>query len=113
MVEDKELPKLKTLYDELWRDARTMIKDMNRSIKSVWLVSFWMFWGAFMQFLSAHQVYMKIVQGSTRTLDYFYLVTISIGVVIMVGGGIWTQRSYKELKNRYASLIEMEKRLED
>jgi hypothetical protein len=30
--EDKELPQLKALYDELWSDARTMIKDMNKSI---------------------------------------------------------------------------------
>ncbi len=30
--EDKELPELKELYYELWSDARTMIKDMKRSI---------------------------------------------------------------------------------
>ena len=30
--EDKELPQLKALYDELWNDARTIIKDMNKSI---------------------------------------------------------------------------------
>jgi len=31
-LEDEELAQLKTVYDELWRDARTMIKDMNRTI---------------------------------------------------------------------------------
>jgi hypothetical protein len=31
----------------------------------------------------------------------------------MVVAGIWTLRSYNELKNRYARLIELEKRLED
>jgi hypothetical protein len=30
--EDNELAELKELYDELWNDGRTMIKDMNRSI---------------------------------------------------------------------------------
>jgi hypothetical protein len=29
--ENKELPQLKTLYDELWSDARTMIKDMKKA----------------------------------------------------------------------------------
>lgn len=28
--EDKELPELKALYDELWSDARTVIKDMKK-----------------------------------------------------------------------------------
>jgi hypothetical protein len=112
-MEDESLTQLKMVYDELWRDARTMIKDMNRTIKSVFLVSFFMFWGAGMQFLSAHQVYMKILGGSTRVLDYFYLTAISLGVIIMVVAGIWTLRSYNELKNRYARLIELEKRLED
>lgn len=112
-MEDESLAQLKTVYDELWLDARTMIKDLNRSIKSVFLVSFLMFWGAGMQFLSAHQVYMKIIGGSTRALDYFYLVSISLGVVIMVIGGMWIMREYNELKNRYARVIELEKSLED
>ena len=31
-MEDEELTQLKILYDELWHDARSMIKDMTRSI---------------------------------------------------------------------------------
>ena len=112
-LDDEELAQLKTVYDELWRDARTMIKDMNRTIKSVFFQSWFMFVLAVMQFLSAHQVYMDIVRGSTRARDYFYLVTISLGVVVMVVAGIWTLRGYNELKNRYARVIELEKRLED
>ncbi len=111
-MENGELTQLKTVYDELWRDARTMVRDMNRSIKSVFLVGFFMLWGAFMQFLSAHQVYMKILGGSTRWLDQFYLYGISLGVVVMVVGGIVTLRSYYELKKRYARLSELEKTLE-
>jgi hypothetical protein len=56
---------------------------------------------------------MKILGGSTRALDYFYLVAISLGVVIMIVGGIGTLRGYNELKARYARVIELEKRLED
>jgi hypothetical protein len=112
-MENEKLSDLKTVYDELWRDARTMVKDMNRTIKSVFFLGFMMIVFAGMQFLSAHQVYMKILGGSTRALDYFYLVAISLGVVIMIVGGIWTLLSYNELKNRYARVIEMEKRNED
>lgn len=109
---DEELAQLKTVYDELWSDARTMVKDMNRSIRSVYLSGFFMLLMACMQALSAHQVYMKILGGSTRWLDQFYLYAISLGVVVMVVGGIYTLRAYYELKNRYARLSELEKTLE-
>jgi hypothetical protein len=56
---------------------------------------------------------MKILGGSTRWLDQFYLYTISLGVVVMVAGGIWALRAYNELKKRYARLSELEKTLED
>jgi len=103
---------LKTVYDELWSDARTMVKDMNRSIRSVYLSGFFMLLMACMQALSAHQVYMKIIEGSTRWLDQFYLYAISLGVIVMAIGGIYTLRTYNELKNRYARLAELEKTLE-
>ncbi len=112
-MENDELTKLKVVYDELWRDARTMVRDMNRTIRSVFLVGFFMLWGAVMQSLSAHQIYMKILGGSTRWLNQFYLYTISLGVVVMIVGGIVTLRSYRELKKRYARLSELEKTLED
>ncbi len=109
---DEELAQLKTVYDELWSDARTMVKDMNRSIRSVYLSGFFMLLMAAMQALSAHQVYMKIIEGSTRWLDQFYLYSISLGVIVMAIGGIYTLRTYNELKNRYARLAELEKTLE-
>jgi hypothetical protein len=112
-MENGELAQLKTVYDELWRDAKTMVRDMNRSIKSVYLSGFFMLLMACMQALSAHQVYMKILGGSTMWLDYFYLYAISLGVIVMIVGGVWTLRSYNELKKRYANLIDLEKTLEE
>jgi len=112
-MENGELTQLKVVYDELWRDARTMVRDMNRTIQSVYLAGIFMLATAGMQALSAHQVYMKILEGSTRWLDQFYLYAISLGVVVMVVGGIVTLRSYSELKKRYARLSELEKTLED
>jgi hypothetical protein len=112
-MENGELTQLKVVYDELWRDAKTMVRDMNRSIKSVYLSGFFMLLMACMQLLSAHQVYMKILGGSTRWLDQFYLYTISLGVIVMAVGGIWTLRSYNVLKKRYVRLSELEKTLGD
>ena len=109
----EDLTPLKELYDELWRDAKTLVRDMNRTIKSVYLSGFFMLCMAGLQSLSAHQLYMKIIGGSTRWLDYFYLYSISLGVVVMIVGGLYTLRAYNELKERYARLIEVEKTLED
>jgi hypothetical protein len=112
-MENGELAQLKAVYDELWRDARTMVRDMNRSIRSVYLSGFFMLMMSLMQALSAHQVYMKILEGSTRWLDQFYLYSISLGVVVLAVGGIYTLRAYYELKRRYERLSELEKTLED
>ena len=112
-MENGELAQLKTVYDELWRDASTMVRDMNRMIQSVYLAGIFMLATAGMQALSAHQIYMKILEGSTRWLDQFYLYAISLGVIIMIVGGLTTLRSYNELKKRYARLSELEKTLED
>ncbi len=112
-MEEDELIQLKTVYDELWQDAKTMIKDVTRSIKAVFFVGYMMLVIAFLQFFSAHQIYMKIVEGSTRMLDYFYLITISVGVVILIVGGIWSIRGYYKLKNRYKRIIQLEKKIGD
>jgi hypothetical protein len=112
-LENGELTQLKVVYEELWRDARTLVIDMSRMIKSVYLSGLFMLVTAGLQALSAHQLYMKILGGSTRWLDQFYFYAISLGVIVMIVGGVSALRSYNELKNRYARLSELEKTLED
>jgi predicted membrane channel-forming protein YqfA (hemolysin III family) len=112
-MENDELTQLKTIYDELWRDAKTMIKDVTRSISAVFFVGIMMFVIAIFLLLSAHQTYMTIVGGSTRTLDYFYLIAESLGVVIMIVAGILFEREYYKLKNRYRRIIQLEKTIGD
>ena len=112
-MENGELAQLKVVYEELWRDASTLVRDMNRMIKSVHLAGFFMFVTAGLQALSAHQLYMKIIGGSTRWLDQFYFYAISLGVIIMIVGGLTTMRTHNELKTRYARLSELEKTLEE
>jgi hypothetical protein len=112
-MENDELPQLKTVYDELWSDAKTMIKDVTGTIKVVYSYSALMFVIAILMFLSAHQTYMKIILGSTRTLDYFYLAAESFFMIIMIVAGIWCVRWYNKLKNRYSRIIQLEKTFED
>ncbi len=112
-MEDENLTQLKTIYDELWSDAKTMIKDMNRSITVVFLFGLTMFAIAPMNFGTVVQMYARITGGSTRWLDYFYLISTSFGSVVSVVAGVAMIRWYYKLRNRYVKLIQLEKTIED
>jgi hypothetical protein len=112
-MEDEKLIQLKTVYDELWSDARTMIKDMNRSITVVFLFGLIIFATAAMNLGTVVEMYARITAGSTRWLDYFYLIATSFGVLVSLVAGVSMMRWYYKLKNRYVKLIQLEKTLED
>jgi hypothetical protein len=112
-MENKELAQLKTVYDELWSDAKTMIKDMNRSITMVFLFGLTMFAIVPIEMGTSIEMYSKVASGSARALDYLYLAAGAVGSVVMVVAGVMMIRWYYKLKNRYAKLIQLEKTIED
>jgi hypothetical protein len=59
------------------------------------------------------EMYARITAGSTRWLDYFYLIGTSFGMVISAVAGVGMIRWYSKLKNRYVKLLQLEKTLED
>ncbi len=113
MVTDevKELPQLKALYDELWSDARNMIKDMNKSI------AVYLFAGLFSLIFSVLLIgngisnWNRIFSGDSSTLTYVYVAAETFGSVAYVIYGITLLRGYRKLKSRYSKLIKMEKSL--
>jgi hypothetical protein len=111
--EMEDLTPLKNLYDELWRDARTMIKDMNKGIKSVFFFGLVMFALVPIELGTAIDMYARYSTGSTRWLDYLYLGGGAIGSVVCLLAGVTYMRFYFKLKRRYANLIELEKTLEE
>jgi membrane protein YqaA with SNARE-associated domain len=112
-MEDEKIAQLKTVYDELWSDAKTMIKDMNNNITVVFLFGLAMLAIAPMELGTVVQMYARITAGSTRWLDYFYLIATSFGSVISAVAGVAMIRWYYKLKNRYARVIQLEKTFED
>jgi len=112
-MENSELARLKTVYDELWSDAKTMIKDMNRNITMVFLFGVTLFAIFPISMGTAIEMYSKIPSGTARALDYFYLVGTAFGSVLTVMAGVMMLRWYYKLKNRYAKLIQLEKTIED
>jgi len=109
--EDEELPQLKALYDELWSDARTMIKDMNKSIFVYLFAGFLTLVFSTIMIGTAISNWNKILSGSASTLTYFYVTAETFGSVAYVIFGITLLYWYRKLKNRYSKLIKMEKSL--
>ena len=110
---DKELPELKALYDELWSDARTMIKDMKRSVSIYLFAGFITFFFSVIMIGTAISDWNKILSGSASTLTYFYATVETLGAVFYVAFGVVLLYWYNKLKNRYANLIRLEKTIED
>jgi membrane protein YqaA with SNARE-associated domain len=110
---DEELSELKKVYDELWRDAKTLIKDMNSNITTVFLFGITMLALSMIEFGTAIKMYSRIAAGSTEALDFFYLVATAFGSIISAIAGVMMLRWYSKLKNRYAKLIQLEKTIED
>ena len=111
--EENELPELKAVYDELWSDARTLIKDMKRSIH------IYSFTGFITLVLSAIMIgtaisdWNKILSGDIGTFTYLYAIAGTLGSVIYVPFGVLLLYWYNKLKNRYARLIQLEKTIRD
>ncbi|UCG45481.1 MAG: hypothetical protein JSV58_01490 [Candidatus Bathyarchaeota archaeon] len=111
--EEKELPKLKALYDELWSDARTMIKDMRRSIFVYLLAGLVTLAFSAIMIGTAISDWNKILTGGASTLTYFYAIVETPGAIFYVAFGILLLYWHSKLKNRYSRLVEIEKELGD
>ena len=109
--ENKELPQLKALYDELWSDARTMIKDMNKSIFVYLFAGFLSLVFSTIMIGSGISNWNKIFSGDASTLTYVYVVAETFGSFAYIIFGIILLHWYRKLKGRYSKLIKMEKSL--
>ena len=109
--EDKELLQLKALYDELWSDARTMIKDMNKSIYVYLFAGFLSLVFSTIMIGSGIANWNKIFSGDAGTLTYVYVIAETFGSVVYVIFGVTLLYWYRKLKGRYSKLVRMEESL--
>ena len=112
-MEDEELAQLKTVYDELWSDARTMIKDMKRSIYVYLFTGFVTLAFSVIMIGTAISDWNKIISGGASTLTYFYAIVETPGAVFYVAFGVALLYWFNKLRKRYERLILLEKTLED
>jgi hypothetical protein len=111
-MENEELAQLKTVYDELWSDAKTMIKDMKKSIYLYLFAGFITLVFSVIMIGTAISDWNKILLGGASTLTYFYAIVETPGAVFYVAFGVVLLYWYYKLKNRYAKLIQLEKTIE-
>lgn len=111
--EDNELPELKELYDELWSDGRTLIKDMNRSIHVYLFAGFVTLAFSAIIIGTAISDLNKIFTGIAADLTYFYVIMEIPGAVLYVAFGVFLIYWYIKLKNRYSRLINLERTIKD
>jgi hypothetical protein len=111
--EDKELPQLRAVYDELWSNARTMIKDMRRSIFVYLFTGFITLAFSVIMIGTAISDWSKILSGGASTLTYFYAIVETPGAVFYVAFGVLLLYWYNKLRKRYSKLVEIEKQLGD
>lgn len=113
MQNEEEMPKLRELYDELWRDAKTMIRDMKEGI------SMYKFSGIFICLFAFFAVWLTligtltIIAGGADLTSYFHAFFGIFATVFFVLFGLRLIRFYYKLKERYAKLLEMEKKIGD
>lgn len=106
---DEELGDLKALYDDLWKDARTLVADMNRSIQMYLFAGLLMLVLGLITLCYAAVSLQRIYSGSPTPADYAAAIGETFGGLLMVIVGPLLIRWYYRLKSRYAHLASIEK----
>jgi hypothetical protein len=111
--EDNELSRLKTLYDELWSDAKTMIKDMRNSI-SIYLYSGLVTLLVSIFGITSAVVYFSVIlSGSANFMTWLLAIVETIAAILTIAFGAKLILWYRRLKKRYSRLVKMEKDIRD
>ncbi len=107
--EDQELKELKSLYDDMWKDARTMIIDMNRSIKVYFIAGMLLLFFGIWNIGVVGPMWQNIASGNAGLLDIIFAIMATFGIACMIIFGALLLYWYNQLRTRYARLIRMEK----
>jgi len=107
MSEDDEMSTLKDLYDELWNDAKNLIKDMTGSI------SLYKYSGLLLLGLNIYPIYHLFMWAFVFPRIFlkdeiiFGMFSYLFAIVILTFFGFKLLRTYLKLKKRYSKLWKM------
>ena len=111
--EEEELPQLKKIYDELWVDARSMIKDMSWSLDIYLISSIFIFCFGIATIFVAIAILMIPQAMAVIWLSPFIFILTFICGVCQIGFSVILLYWYSKLKSRYNRVIQQELTLGD
>lgn len=111
--ENEELSELKTLYDELWSDAKTLFKDMNRSIAMYLYAGFMTILLSVFAALLAVTYLSALFSGISTPIVWFYSILETLSAVVTLAFGAKLLSWYLRLKTKYRKVIQMGENLRD
>lgn len=109
----EELSSLKTLYDELWSDAKTMIKDMKKSIAVYQYAGYVTIVVAIAALFSAAPYFTIAFFGAGNFWVWLFAIWEIVAAVVILSFAAKLLIWYRKLKKRYSKLIQLEKDLGD
>jgi Na+/melibiose symporter-like transporter len=108
---NKELPELKTIYDELWSDARTLAKDLKKSIAVYLYAAYVTLIIAFSSLLNAIPFFIQIGLGKANLFSWAVVLINVVCVAIVLGFAAKLFSWHRHLVMKYSKLIEMERKI--
>jgi len=111
--DEEELVQLKKLYEELWHDAKSLVKDMQRSIMIYLYSAVVTFAVAVLTVLFALLYFLVILQGNASIFHYVGAIVEAVGSIVIIVFGAKLLNWYFIIKKRYSKLTEIERTIED
>jgi len=108
---NKELPELKAIYDELWSDARTLAKDLKKSIVIYLYAAYATLIIAFSSLLSATPFFIQVGLGTANSFSWLVVFVEIILVAVVLGFALKLFGWHRHLARKYSKLIEMERKI--
>jgi len=105
----EELSELKVVYDELWADAKTLVKDMKKSIAIYLYAGYTTLIISATSILSSIPFFLRVAVGAADLFTWFFVILEIIASVVVISFAARLFKWYKSLAKKYSKLIELEK----
>jgi len=113
MENDKELVGLKEVYDELWADAKTLVRDMSKGISVYAYAGYITLIISVMIWLNFFPNFLTLLSGNGDFWTWYNAIVGAVGLLVTIPYGAKLIQWYRKLKRKYSKLIEMEKNIGD
>jgi hypothetical protein len=108
LEESTDLSELKAVYDELWTDAKSLAKDLKRSISLTLFSAYASLIIAFTSLANATPFFVKVATGNFDILSIGVVIFEIIGVSIVLYFALRLFKLHSKLEKKYSKLLKLE-----